>query len=46
MPIITLKEITRSSGTKDLSFDAGFVDTFFNARDVAFDIFELKEIDK
>ena len=44
MPIITLKEITRSSGTKDLSFDAGFVDTFFNARDVAFDIFELKEL--
>ena len=39
-----IKEITRSSGTKDLSFDAGFVDTFFNARDVAFDIFELKEL--
>jgi len=39
-----IEAITRSSGTKDLSFDAGFVDTFFNARDVAFDIFELKEL--
>ena len=39
-----IEAITRSSGTKDLSFDAGFVDTFFNARDVAFDIFELKRL--
>ena len=39
-----IEAATRSSGTKDLSFDAGFVDTFFNARDVAFDIFELKEL--
>ena len=39
-----IEVITNSIGTKDLSFDAGFVDTFFNARDVAFDIFELKEL--
>ncbi|MCH2578090.1 MAG: hypothetical protein MK003_07025, partial [Pseudomonadales bacterium] len=39
-----IEAITSNSGTKDLSFDAGFVDTFFNARDVAFDIFELKEL--
>ena len=34
----------KSLGTKDLTFDAGFVDTFFNARDVAFDIFGLKQL--
>ena len=39
-----IKEAETSSGTKDLTFDAGFVDTFFNARDVAYDIFELKEL--
>ena len=39
-----IKAITNTSGTKDLSFDAGFVDTFFNARDNAYDIFELKEL--
>ena len=39
-----IEQITKSSGTRDLTFDAGFVDTFFNARDVAFDIFELKEL--
>jgi len=39
-----IEAITRSAGTRDLTFDAGFVDTFFNARDVAFDIFELKEL--
>ena len=39
-----IEAITKSSGTKDLSFDAGFVDTFFNARDVSFDIFDLKEL--
>ena len=39
-----IKAITNSPGTKDLSFDAGFVDTFFNARDKAYDIFELKEL--
>ena len=39
-----IEAATRSSGTRDLTFDAGFVDTFFNARDVAFDIFELKEL--
>ena len=39
-----IEAITKSSGTKDLSFDAGFVDTFFNARDVSFDIFGLKEL--
>ena len=39
-----IEAVTRSSGTRDLTFDAGFVDTFFNARDVAFDIFELKEL--
>ena len=38
-----IKAITNTSGTKDLSFDAGFVDTFFNARDKAYNIFELKE---
>ena len=32
------------TGTKDLTFDGGFVDTFFNARDVAFDIFGLKQL--
>ena len=39
-----IKAITNTSGTKDLSFDAGFVDTFFNARDNAYDVFELKEL--
>ena len=39
-----IKAITNTTGTKDLSFDAGFVDTFFNARDKAYDIFELKEL--
>ena len=39
-----IKAITNTSGTKDLSFDAGFVDTFFNARDKAYNIFELKEL--
>ncbi|MDA9643124.1 class I SAM-dependent methyltransferase [bacterium] len=39
-----LDEITDTNlvGTKDLSFDAGIVDTFFNARDVAYNINELK----
>ncbi len=36
--------IINSTGTRDLEFDAGFIDTFFNARDVAFDVFELKEL--
>ena len=39
-----IKAITNTTGTKDLLFDAGFVDTFFNARDKAYDIFELKEL--
>ena len=39
-----LDQITSTTGvgTKDLSFDAGIVDTFFNARDVAYNINELK----
>lgn len=36
--------IDKSSGTRDLTFDSGFIDTFFNARDRAYDIFELKEL--
>lgn len=39
-----IKAIKSSSGTRDLSFDAGFIDTFFNARDKAYNIFELKEL--
>ena len=30
--------------TKDLTFEAGFVDTFFNARDIAYDIPELRSL--
>ena len=39
-----IEALTNSTGTQDLEFDAGFVDTFFNERDVAFDVFELKEL--
>ena len=37
-----INEIQQTFGTKDLSFDAGVVDTFLNARDVAYDINSLK----
>ena len=39
-----IDSMNNSSGNKDLSFDAGFVDTFFNARDKAYDIYELKKL--
>lgn len=32
------------TGTKDLSFDAGFIDTFFNERDISYDSFQLKNL--
>ena len=41
---IYLNEIQNTSGTKDLSFNAGFVDTFFNERDVSYDAFQLKNL--
>jgi SAM-dependent methyltransferase len=42
---VYLNEIqNNTSGTKDLSFNAGFVDTFFNERDVSFDALELKKL--
>ncbi len=39
-----IKAINNSLGTKDLTFDAGIIDTFFNARDKAYDIFGLKDL--
>ena len=39
-----INEIQRSVGTNDLSFDAGVVDTFLNARDIAYDLYELKKM--
>lgn len=39
-----IEVINNSLGTKDLTFDAGFIDTFFNARDKAYDIFGLKDL--
>ena len=33
-----------NDGSKDLNFDAGIVDTFFNARDKAYNINELKKL--
>tara|TARA_X000000368_G_scaffold415511_1_gene407407 strand:+ start:1496 stop:2737 length:1242 start_codon:yes stop_codon:yes gene_type:complete len=41
-----IKEIQQTSGTRDLSFDAGVVDTFLNARDKAYNINELKKLIK
>ena len=41
---IYLNEIQNTSGTKDLSFNAGFVDTFFNERDISYDAFQLKNL--
>ena len=41
-----INEIQQTFGTKDLSFDAGVVDTFLNARDVAYDINSLKDLIK
>ena len=31
-------------GTRDLTYDAGIVDTFLNARDIAYDVYELKKM--
>ncbi len=39
-----INQIQNTFGTQDLSFDAGVVDTFLNARDKAYDIYELKEL--
>ena len=39
-----IREADNQIGTRDLTFDAGFVDTFFNARDVAYDLFDLKRL--
>ena len=39
-----IKQMEKTFGTNDLSFDAGIVDTFLNARDEAFDIYELKKL--
>jgi len=38
--------VIKSSGdsSRDLTFDAGIVDTFFNARDVSYNVFELKNL--
>ncbi len=33
-----------NNNSRDLSFDAGIIDTFLNARDVSYDIFSLKEL--
>ena len=41
---IYLNEIQNTPGTKDLSFNAGFVDTFFNERDISYDAFQLKNL--
>tara|TARA_B100001996_G_C18633533_1_gene582728 strand:- start:176 stop:1420 length:1245 start_codon:yes stop_codon:yes gene_type:complete len=39
-----IKGMQISSGTRDFEFDAGIVDTFLNARDKSYDIYELKEM--
>ena len=39
-----IKAIENTAGTKDLSFEAGVIDTFLNARDQAFDIYKLKQL--
>ena len=33
-----------NNNSRDLSYDAGIIDTFLNARDVSYDIFSLKEL--
>ena len=39
-----IEGIKNSSGTRDLTFKSGVVDTFLNARDVAFNIIDLKKL--
>lgn len=39
-----IREAQNSFGTKDLDFDAGVIDTFLNARDIAFDIPSLQNL--
>lgn len=39
-----IRAAQNSTGTKDLDFDAGVIDTFLNARDVAFDISTLRSL--
>ena len=39
-----IKAIENTVGTNDLSFEAGVIDTFLNARDQAFDIYRLKQL--
>ena len=41
-----IRAAQNSNGTRDLDFDAGVIDTFLNARDVAFDIYSLSDLIK
>jgi SAM-dependent methyltransferase len=40
-----IKSVTKNTtGSKDLTFDAGLIDTFFNQRDKSYNAFELKKL--